>query len=56
MARITLVPPRDSADKDELPVVADPDLCADDDMPDTVPDPKVFHYDGFEVRKGLIIE
>lgn len=56
MARITLVPVYGSPGKDELPIVADPDLCADDDMPDTVPDPKVFHYDGFEVRKNLIIE
>ena len=56
MARITIVPPPEITGRDELPIVADPDLCADDDMPDTVPDPKVFHIDGFEVRRGLIIE
>lgn len=29
------------ADTLELPVVADPDLCADEAMPDTVPDPSL---------------
>jgi hypothetical protein len=27
------------AETDELPIVADPDLCSDDDLPDTLPDP-----------------
>lgn len=56
MERFAIPTPPVITEKSERPIVADPDLCADDDMPDTVPDPRVFHHEGFEIRKGLIIE
>lgn len=41
----------------ELPIVADPDLCSDDEMPETIPDGSYYRSVGLGRRRGnLVIE
>ena len=59
-----IVDERAFADTAEVPIVADPDLCADEpmpetieDMPDTVPDGSVFRQLAAARRRGnLVVE
>jgi hypothetical protein len=59
-----IVDERAFADTAEVPVVADPDLCAEEpmpetveDMPDTVPDGSVFRSLAAARRRGnLVVE